>query len=283
MEEGKSPLTPSKVWSPHSAALHRRRKVGEKGKNAVLGSLGGLDLDDDDDMFEKMMKSPSKSPSGKSPGKSPGRNKKRLSAKDLAASKEQDVDDELRKSLEGLSDELKGKLAKVLNKNTPMKERLELEVQMMKDPKERKTLADFKYKYDRKNFNLKIFETELDKQEQLEKNLDEEAKRAKEEQAEFAKRRQERIEEEIAKKEREAQLLREIQVHKAKNNAQLAEELRKEAEKTNEGAIRNKERKEREAREREERIQNFINGEGQLMTDVERELKLARMLNDGSI
>ena len=68
-----------------------------------------------------------------------------------------------------------------------MKERLELEVKMMKDPDERKILADFKYKFERKNFNIKIFETETDKQEQLEKNLEEEAKRAKEEQAQAEK------------------------------------------------------------------------------------------------
>lgn len=287
MSDEKAPLSPSKVWSPHGAALHRRRKVGEKSKKSVLGSLGALDLgDEDDDMF--MKQATGTSGGGGSAKNSPGKKsgKKSVSSKSgtkMVQSKKAEVDDELRESLEGVSPSVRAKLKKVLDKTTPMKERLELEVQMMKDPDERKILADFKYKFERKNLNMKIFENEVQAQDQLDKSLKEEAKRAKAEQKEFSKRRQERLDEERAKKEREAKLERDVNVHKAKAVAQGAEELRMEAEKTAEAAARNQARKEREAREKEKRIQDFLNGEGKRMTDVERELKLARMLNDGQL
>ena len=197
--------------------------------------------------------------------------------------KEAEVDQELRESLKGVSPSVRAKLKKVLDKTTPMKERLELEVQMMKIPDERKILADFKYKFERKDLNMKIFESEMKQQEQLEGFLGEEAVRAKAEEEEFAKKREEKLREEMAKKEREAKVERDVKLHKAKTVAQGAEELRMDAEKTAEAAIRNKAKKERLAREREQRINDFINGEGKHMTDVERELKIARMLNDGSL
>ena len=103
--------------------------------------------------------------------------------------KEAEVDQELRESLEGVSPSVRAKLKKVLDKTTPMKERLELEVQMMKIPDERKILADFKYKFERKDLNMKIFESEMKQQEQLEGFLGEEAVRAKAEEEEFAKKR----------------------------------------------------------------------------------------------
>ncbi len=272
-DSGKSPLSPSQTWSPHTAALHRRRKMGEKSKTKVLGSLGGLDLnDDDDDMFLK--KASSKSPVKKS-------TKASIASSRLGSLKDIDPDKELRESLEKVTPEVRSKLAKVFNKNTPMKERLQLEVDMMKDDDERKILAEFRYKVERKNFNVKILESEEAQQDLLAQNLAEEAKRQAEEDKEFAKRRQERIEEEIAKKEREAEIERQVKMHKARNIAMGAEELRKEAEKTAEAALRNKKKKEQAEKEREERIQEFINGEGKHMTDVERELKIARLINSG--
>ena len=273
----KTPLTPSKGWSPHTAALYRRRKVGEKSKNKVLGSLGGLNLEDeDDDLF---LKSPTKSPT-KSPNKRT--TKPALRQPKFGLGKE-DGDEELRLMLEKVTPSVRSKLAKVFNQATPMKDRLSLEVEMMKDPDERKILADFRYKADRKMFNMKILESETAQQELLEKNLSEEAKRRAEEEREFAKKRQERLEEENAKKQRELQLERDAKVHTAKTVAMGAEELRKDAERTAEAAARNKAKKDQEEREREARIKAFLEGEGKTMTDVERELKLARMLNNGDI
>ena len=270
-EEGKS-LSPSMAWSPHTAALHRRRTIGEKSKNKVLGSLGGLALDDDDDdlFLKKGTTSPVK------PRASHVANR-RGSLKDV------DPDKELRESLQKVTPEIRSKLAKVFNKNTPMKERLQIEVDMMKDLEERKILADFRYKVERKNFNVKILESEEAQQELLARNLAEEARRKAEEDEEFAKRRQQKLEEEIAKREREAEIERQVKIHKAKNIAMGAEELRREAEKTAEAAIRNRKKKEQALKEREAKIQAFINGEGKHMTDVERELKIARMLNNGEL
>lgn len=271
-EQGKS-LSPSMAWSPHTAALHRRRTIGEKSKNKVLGSLGGLSLDDDDeDLFLK--KATTTSPVKPNTRSSTIANR-RGSLKDV------DPDKELRESLQKVTPEIRSKLAKVFNKNTPMKERLQIEVEMMKNLDERKILADFRYKVERKNFNVKILESEEAQQELLAQNLAEEAKRKAEEDGEFAKRRQQKMEEEIAKREREAEIERQVKIHKAKNIAMGAEELRREAEKTAEAAIRNRKKKDQALKDREAKIQAFINGEGKKMTDVERELKIARMLNDG--
>lgn len=237
--------------------------------------------DDDDDLFLKSpTKSPTKSPCG---GGSTRRNRKPTLNKAKLGIGKGDGDEELRQMLEKVSPEVRSKLAKIFNKQTPMKERLQLEVEMMKDPEERKTLADFRYKAERKMFNMKILESEAAQQELLEKNLSEEAKRRAAEELEFAKKRQERMKEEKAKKEREDQLEHEVKVHAAKTVAMGAEELRRDAEKTAEAAARNKAKREQEEQEREERIQAFLNGEGKSMTDVERELKLARMLNSGEI
>lgn len=300
-----SVLSPSQTWSPHTAALHRRRKIGEKSKNKVLGSLGTLNLDDDgdDDLFVKTLKpkkdvdltapespqrrknSNKKDASSKKPS-SPGATKKakdKLAAAEAAKraeAKKKETEEDLKKSIEKFSPEVRAKLFKIINPATPMKERLEIEVEMMKHPEERKILADFRYHAERKTFNIKILETEAQEVEQLATNLEEEAKRAAEEEKEFAKLRQQRVEEEIAKQEREAKLERDVQVHKAKGIVEGAEELRKEAERTAEAALRNKEKKVMAEKEKEQMIQDFINGEGKYMTDVERELRIARMLNE---
>lgn len=289
MEDAKSPLSPTKVWSPHSAALHRRRKVGENSKGKILDSLGGLDLDDNDDDYLKFSNSDGaikydntkRSPgSGRSPGRRTAKPKLTASLRQ-SVSKKEEADKELKESLAKVSPEIRAKLAKVFNKKTPMKERLQIEVDMMKNTDERKILADFKWKVDRKQFNINILESIESQQELLDRNLAEEAKRAKVEQSELQKKRQEKIEEEISKKERELEIERQVKIHKAKNIAMGAEELRKEAEKTAEAALRNKKKKEKQARDREAKIQAFLNGPGKHMTDVERELKVARMINNG--
>lgn len=240
--------------------------------------MGGLDLnDDDDDIFLKK-------PSTTSPVKPKPRHSTAAGTANRRGSLlDVDPDKELRESLQNVTPEIRSKLAKVFNKNTPMKERLQIEVDMMKDVDERKILAEFRYKVERKNFNVKILESEDAQQELLARNLAEEAKRKAQEDEEFAKRRQQKLEEEIAKREREAEIERQVKIHKAKNIAMGAEELRREAERTAEAVIRNRKKKEQALKEREEKIQAFLKGEGKNMTDVERELKIARMLNNGDL
>jgi hypothetical protein len=297
MDDGKSPLSPTRVWSPHSAALHRRRKMGENSRSKILTTLSGLSLSDDnedddnanDDNYYQFSSSDGAMKydvnNSKSPGRSPGGRRSKLnltvSLKE-SLTKKQEADAELQESLKNVSPEVRAKLAKVFNKKkTPMRERLQIEVDMMKNVDERKILADFKWKVERKQFNISILESIEAQQELLDRNLAEEAKRAKEEQKEMSKKRQERIEEEIAKKERELHVERTAKIHQAKNIAMGAEELRKEAEKTTEAAVRNKKKKDQKVLDREAKIQAFKDGPGRNMTHVQRELKIARMLNNG--
>lgn len=304
MADGKSPLTPSRLWSPHSAALHRRRQLGDDSKSRIISSLTNLNFDDDDDDNDKDHGAGNNNHNNSSsiinnnnssgtdtfqkfsPGKSPGRksNSRSLTAsvKD-SLNKKYDAEKELQESLAKLSPQVREKLAKIFNKATPMKERIQIEIEMMKHPEEGPILSDFKWKVERKQFNIQILESIESQQELLDRNLAEEAKRAKKEQMELAKKRQEKIEEEIAQKERELEIERQVKIHKAKNIAMGAEELRKDAEKSAEAAIRNKKKKDQLAKEREEKIQAFLNGPGKQMTHVERELKIARMMNDGEI
>jgi len=298
-KEKESPDTPSRVWSPHSAALHRRRKIGENSKDKILGSFSNLDLlssDDDDDGFDNSQDEAGFSSSdsflkyggNQSPGRSPGSRRSvktgLTSSLRESVSKKQEAERELQESLRKLTPEIRAKLAKVFNKEgTPMKERLQIEVDMMRNEEERKTLADFKWKVERRLFNISILESIEAQQELIDRNLAEEAKRAKKEQKEMTKKRQEKIEEEIARKERELDVERQAKLHKAKVIATDAEAHRKDAERTADAALRNKQKKERSIQDREDRIQAFKDGPGKYMSDVEYELKLARMLNSGEL
>lgn len=243
MADGKSPLTPSRLWSPHSAALHRRRQLGDDSKSRIISSLTNLNFDDDDDndkdhgagnnnhnnsssIINNNNSSGTDTFQKFSPGKSPGRksNSRSLTAsvKD-SLNKKYDAEKELQESLAKLSPQVREKLAKIFNKATPMKERIQIEIEMMKHPEEGPILSDFKWKVERKQFNIQILESIESQQELLDRNLAEEAKRAKKEQMELAKKRQEKIEEEIAQKERELEIERQVKIHKAKNIAMGAE------------------------------------------------------------
>lgn len=297
-DEKKSVLTPRQTWSPHTAALHRRRVAGGD-KSKILGALGGLNLEDDEeDLFAKALeKSPGdkKNPRGGKDGARPkttpkkNRSKRRTSprrsmdaatAHTVAAEARKETMEELRASIEKHDPAIRAKLLKIVDPRTPMKDRLQIEVDMMKIPEERKVLSEFRYKADRKSINNKLLDSDAKDVEEFVKTMQEEEKRKGEEEAVFAKNRQERVEEEIAKQEREAKLARDVQVHKAKGIAMGAEELRKEAERTAEAAVRNKKKKVLKQEEKDKMIKDFLKGEGKYLTDVERELKIARMLNE---
>jgi len=287
-----SAFSPRTQWSPITAALHRRRQVGEKTKNKVLGSLNSLDLEDEDDIFFKSppvkrrseplipkMPGLEKTRPRKSKSKSPTRRKRSDSTRQ-AKLKKKEAEEDLKRSLAQYTPEVRAKLAKVFDPTTPMKERLQVEVDMMKIPDERKILAELRYKVARKSVNVRYLENLAANEENLQKNLAEEAVRAKEEEKELARLRKERIDEEKAKKERDQRLRKEVDFLKKKGIAEGAEELRKEAEKTAEAAVKNHKRKIQKQREKEQMIQDFKDGIGKDMTEVNRELAIARLLNE---
>lgn len=299
-DEKKSVLSPRQTWSPHTAALHRRRQMAGGTKAHILGSLGGLSLDDEgeEDLFAKALAGggekksrPNKFAAGERPkGKpvksrsrrkaSPRRSVDAATARNMASEAKSEYIEDLRESIEKHDPAVQAKLRKIIDPRTTMKEKLQIELEMRNIPEERKILSEFKYKADRKSINVKLIENDAEDVAELVKALEEEEKRKTEEEKEFAKRRQERIEEEIAKQEREAKLARDVHVHKVKGIVEGAEELRKEAERTAKAALRNKEKKILAQEEKDRMIKNFLEGEGKYLTDVEKELRIARMLNE---
>jgi hypothetical protein len=275
--------------------------MADKDKNKALGAVAGLNLDDDEeeDFLTKSLNSNqaakeatrrSKTKKDKTATaevaakKAKQRSAKRTvgaaAAKKAAVKNKDEAAEELKTSIEKLSadPQVQAKLAKMIDPKTPMKERLELEVAMMRHPVERKVLADFRYKKDRTSYLVNVVETQEHEEEQLNKNLAQEAVRAGEENKYFAKKREEKIEEEIAGRERDAQLERDVRHHKAKAIAMNAEQLRKDAEQTVEIATKNKAVKERKEKDREEKLNRFRENEGKNMTDVERALYEARLM-----
>lgn len=194
--------------------------------------------------------------------------------------KKQEADEDLKKSLAECTPKVRAKLAKVFDPKTPMKERLQVEVNMMKIPDEQKILADLRYKVKRKSVNVRYLENLASNEDYLQKTFAEEEVRAREEEKELARLRQERIDEENAQKERERRLCRELDILKKKEIAEGAEELRKEAEKMARAVVKNHNKKIKKKRQKERMIQEFKEGIGKDMTEVNLELAIARLLNE---
>jgi hypothetical protein len=167
------------------------------------------------------------------------------------------------------------KLAILSDPDVPLKERVQLEVDMMKDPYEKKVMVDFRQKFDRKKFLEHKAEYEQNIQEKIHADILTEAEKEKEFKRVLAEKRQKEVEEEIAKAEREAQMLKDARTHAAKSIAEGMEQVRKDAEKTVQVASVNrlKKQKEQEALERE--IEQFRRTEGKYMHEAQRALKEA--------
>ena len=71
------------------------------------------------------------------------------------------------------------KLAKLSDPDVPLKERVQLEVEMMKDPYEKKVMVDFRQKFDRKKFLEHKAEMESKLQEKIHADILTEAEKEK--------------------------------------------------------------------------------------------------------
>ena len=173
-------------WSPHSAALNRRRKGKAVDKSSILVSLD--DLGDDLPL----------------PGTSTRRKGKKTATPIIPSI----AKGKGRLSQEDLPMEVQKKLSILTDPTTPLKEKIELEVEMRNNPDEEVFLAEFRNNFSNKLYLEKKQEMERLEQEQLNKNLKEEAERAAKEQEEFMKIRLAQVEEELQKQEREIQIER---------------------------------------------------------------------------
>lgn len=247
-----SPKRSKQGWSPHSAALHRRRKGSTIDRSAILGSLS--DLGDDLPL----------------PGA--GKGKKGQSAEDLPKFNKRD---KTRTSQEHIPMDIQRKLAVFTDPATPMKQRVELEVEMRNNEKEYAFLTEFRHTFDRKQFLEAKKETDQEEQARLDKFQREEAVRVAKEQEDLNKARLAEIEAEIAMQEKEIQLKKKVTLHQKKVLAGDAATLRKNAESAVAGVAERQAKERLEEQEREARKQKMRRKEGKNLTDVEIVLKEA--------
>jgi hypothetical protein len=177
-----------------------------------------------------------------------------------------------RSSQEELPIEVQRKLALITDPATPMKERLEIEVEMMKNPKEKSYLSEFRHNFDRKKYVTAIEVKHKEEKQQFKKNQREETKRAAEEQEEFSKARLAEVEEEVARQDREMKMDKEVNLHRRKVLAKDTEQMRKNAENVVAKVAEKKARERLEEQERQARIHEFRRKEGAKMPHVNRVL-----------
>jgi hypothetical protein len=168
--------------------------------------------------------------------------------------------------------EVQRKLAIITDPATPMKERLGIEVEMMKNPKEKSYLSEFRHDFDRKKYLTAKEVKHKEEEGQLKKNLREEAKRAAQEQQEFSKARLAEVEEEMARQDREMKMNKDVDLHRRKVVAKDSEQLRKNAENVVAKVAEKKAREKLEEQERQARINEFRSKEGAKMAHVNRVL-----------
>ncbi|KAG7369409.1 hypothetical protein IV203_032152 [Nitzschia inconspicua] len=311
-------VSPGHGWSPHTAALHRRRKFdAQTDRSKLQNSLGMLSLDDDDDDIllspvkpksdsglksktrSSSLRSPTKggtySPStrvcrSKSPGglktrnrslpkgaggttntgsltSSPSTIKPRSPTKPKSAKEIVTQDDIPLDVLE--------KLAILTDTDVPLKERVQVEVDMLKNPFEKKIMVDFRHTFDRKAFLSLKAEYDEREQRRINKDIMTEEEKEREFKQYLAKKRQQEIEEEIAKAEREAKLLDDARKHAVKSIAEGMEQVRKDAEKTVQVASESRLKKKMEQEALEAELERFRRTEGKYMHEAQRALKEA--------
>ena len=241
-------------WSPHSAALNRRRKGKAVDKSSILVSLD--DLGDDLPL--------------------PGTTTRRKGKKTATPVIPSIAKGKGRLSQEDLPMEVQKKLSILTDPTTPLKEKIELEVEMRNNPDEEVFLAEFRNNFSNKLYLEKKQEMERLEQEQLNKNLKEEAERAAKEQEEFMKIRLAQVEEELQKQEREIQLQKDVQMHMSKVAAKDAKDLRKGAERALVSVTKKKAKAHLAEQERQARLTHFRKRHGGL-SHVEMKLKEAML------
>lgn len=307
-DQNKVTKSPSHGWSPHTAALHRRRKFdAQTDRSKLQSSLGMLNLDDDDDdtllspvkpksesSKGKVRSASLRSPGGKrsvtSPGgrssatgKSPGGAKSRIKSlprnttsplyKPKSPTKPKSAKEIV--TQDDIPLEILEKLAILTDPDVPLKERVQVEVDMLKDPFEKKIMVDFRHTFDRKAFLSLKSDYEQREQQRINKDIMTEEEKEREFKEYLAKKRQKEVEKEIAKAEREAKVLDDARKHTVRSIAEGMEQVRKDAEKTVQAASESRLKKKKEQDALEAELEHFRRTTGKYMHDAQRELKEA--------
>ena len=308
--------SPSRAWSPHTAALHRRRKFDtETERDKLRGSLSAINLDEDDiDLFANKPKSESslKSPTGRKP--KPKTSKSPSTARRAMTSPRSKSPSSLKKKSKADASKLPGsppvspsklkvdqspvpkeltqddiplaileKLMVITDPDPEVKkstERSRLEVEMMRDPTEKRILVEFRHKFDRKKFLSDKSELERQAALKLSKEISIEEQKEREFKEECRRKRQAEIEAEIAAREREENMLKEARRHTVETIAKDMEGVRREAETSVKCAASKVARKKRIDEEVQRAIDHFRETDGRNMHEAQRALREARIEQD---
>ncbi|KAL3933376.1 MAG: hypothetical protein SGARI_003722, partial [Bacillariaceae sp.] len=156
-------------------------------------------------------------------------------------------------------------------------ERVQLEVDMSRDPFEKKIMVKFRNTFDRKAFLALKNEYEQNEERKIAKNFMTEQEKERAFKREVAAKRQKEVEAEIAKAEREAKTVEDARKHAVKSIAEGMEQLRTDAEKTVQVASENRFKKKQEEQKMEAELEHFRRTEGKYMHEAQRALKEARI------
>ncbi|KAL3907610.1 MAG: hypothetical protein SGILL_008801 [Bacillariaceae sp.] len=312
-EKNKISVSPSHGWSPHTAALLRRRKFDQKtDKSKLHSSLGVLNLDDDDD-FEILPSKPksagalsgssTKSRRGSRGSSTPSKTKSvprsshrskspsllRGSTKPSRSRSTNSKPSKLPKSPTKVKNpkeiitqddiplDILEKLAILTDETAPLKERCQLEVDMLKDPFQKQIMVDFRHTFDRKAFLSLKNDFELKEEAKMHRNYNTEQEKERVFRAEVQAKRQKEVEAEIAKAEREAKVADQARKHAVKSIAEGMEQVRKDAEKTVQVASVSRMKKKQEEQALQAELEHFRKTEGKYMHEAQRALKEARI------
>ncbi|KAL3932227.1 MAG: hypothetical protein SGBAC_010945 [Bacillariaceae sp.] len=271
-------------WSPHAAALKRRQRKSSADASKLLSSLGQLDISDDEEEIDYLKLTLNKGKDkplrkGKRKQKSPVKKRSLSPTNKLRENKKlaEKNGGDMVLSQDDIPPAIAEKLSIIMDPDTKLKDRIELEVAMRKNPEEEPYFAQFRTKFDRKKFLTVKAKKDKEEEDQLKKNLEEEELRKAREEENIAKAKLAEIEAELAKVEREEQMKEEVRLHRAKVLVQDSEEVRKKAEKMLIGVTEKVALTEMEEKERQARIQEFMESEGKDLTHVEKVLAEALM------
>jgi len=202
---------------------------------------------------------------------------KKLILKADSKSRKEEAQETLQAYLKELPENISSKLSKIADSSTPMKERLQIEMEMGQDSQERKFLAEFRHFQERKTALVNHDKVTEKANKQLAKNLQEEALRKKAEDKTLQEKLRKKQQEKQEQIDRERQVQIASRKHYVEEVAKGAETLRKQAEQALEGTKRTQAKKQEEEEEIRRKVQEFRETDGRKLTDVTRVLTEARL------
>ena len=241
----------------------------------MLAGVDGLNLEDDDD--NNHSPPPRKERSFRHTVKRTNSNNSHKRSPVKTTKQEVVSEDALQRSIAKLDPEMQSQVNKMLDIDTPMKERLSVEIKLMKhpDPEVRQIISDIRYRIDNQSFLVQKRSTQQDMDAQLSKIMSQEAVRAAQESKDLKDKQTRIAQEKRAETKRDKELTLQIRTQTAKSIVEDAERLRQDLEVMRDGTKENKNRKIQQEKEVEQAIQDFRQKEGKHLTPTERVLKEA--------